>query len=380
MSTSVSSSAVDSNSNSNNISVADMDIENPKIPKWTRHEYDKKEIYIDENSGLITSCTDDKTISIIGIWNNALKRRDSVTANTKLYVEKLKNMDVNCVIEPVEIAWLTDVTLSCLDKDVLVVKRCLSNRSVPLRELLEDSNVLDLAYNSSVVIWVMRVLHRDGPGKQLTRFPAISFYQDEVMTDQAIFRFCFQYQIEYLLSDLRTSICAAIKNKSLPSPLSWLKFFHGIKHHDGSEPFADEIKLLLDLVAENENDLLEQYLKSTDYYQKDVISDQISIIRGLCSRIKKRIIVNTSRSEPKWINHTIESLPPLDALIDINSGLTIKGNQFNGDYKQYTVVGSWCNTRQEVMFGLDNPTREHAIKLGLRLNERLVNLSMFGSL
>jgi hypothetical protein len=279
-----------------------MDIENPKIPEWIHKTRYPKNLYIDGNSGLVTLCIDDGAISIMGTWNNDLQKYDEVTANTKLYVKALESMGVNCVIEPVEMAWLTDVTLSCLDRDVLVVKRCLSNRSVALGKLLEDSNVLDLDYNSDAIIIVMRAIHSDRPGQSMTKFGFDHSSIDQTR-DQAIIRFCFQYQIESVLSDLRASICVAIKNKSLPSFLSWLKFFHGIKNHGESEPFANEINLLLDSIVENNR--VEEYLKSiTDYSQKEVISDQTYIMRKLSSKVNTQklpqmVVSKTKKGPPR---------------------------------------------------------------------------------
>jgi hypothetical protein len=233
------------------ITVTDMDIENPKIPKWTHHEHNKKEIHIDENSGLVTTSIIDDPIMIIGVWNNTSQTYDKVTPITKAYAMQLKTMNVNCEIEPLRAAWLTDFTLSCLDRDILVVKECLTRTSNVFKNMLDSypDNSIDVKFDSTAVFEVMEYIHTNPMARKFN----IRFYmsRNTSVMDQGIVMFCFEYQIEPLLAMIKADIGSRISSDIDLDFKSWLKFFHSFKNLDETEPFRDQIDLLLKFIVKN---------------------------------------------------------------------------------------------------------------------------------
>jgi hypothetical protein len=279
---------------SSNVIATDMDTKNPKIPKWVHHKLEKDDIHIDVNSGLVTASISDDPIIIIGVWNNTSQTYDKVTSVTKLYVTQLKTMIINCEIEPLRAAWLTDFTLCCLDRDILVVKECLTRTSEVFKNILDShsDNSIDVAFDSFAVFEVMKHIHI-GP---LEALPKISFYMSKggiSVMEQGIVRFCFQYQIEQLLTEIKAEIKNQISGVgSIVSPCvdfkSWLKFFHSFKNPDKTEPFKDEIDLLLEFIVKH--NFTEEYnmwasLNSKDD-KNDVMRDYSVVISLLCTKLK----------------------------------------------------------------------------------------------
>lgn len=186
--------------------------------------------------------------------------------------------------EPLKISWITDFTIVCPDRDILVVRECLINASKPLAAALEDktSNSLTIKWNSPGIIEVMRAIHvfsGDLPSLDL-----VMKNDHRVRIEQDIIEFCFIYDIEPLLTTLKTKSIVTIETTG--SNGRWIEFFHRFKNADGTEPFQEQTNAMR-LLAINNTKCINSYFSRKKYSNtEDVIADYEFIINGLLARLE----------------------------------------------------------------------------------------------
>jgi hypothetical protein len=187
---------------------------------------------------------------------------------------------------PLKISWITDFTLVCPDRDILVVRECLINVSKPLAAALEDktSNSLTIKWNSPGIIEVMKAIHVF-PGSSPSLDLAIKDdHQARVRIEQDIMEFCFVYDIEPLLTTLKAK--SIVRIETVGSDGRWIEFFHRFKNADGTEPFQEQTNAMR-LLAINNTKCINSYFSRKKYSDaEDVIADYEFIINGLIARLE----------------------------------------------------------------------------------------------
>jgi hypothetical protein len=186
---------------------------------------------------------------------------------------------------PLKISWITDFTLVCPDRDILVVRECLIRISKPLAAALEgdgDSNSLTIKWNSSGIAEVMRAIHvfsGDLPSLDL-----VMKNDHRVRIEQDIIEFCFIYDIEPLLTTLKTKSIVTIETTG--SNGRWIEFFHRFKNADGTEPFQEQTNAMRLLAINNTKCINSYFSRKKHYNTEDVIADYEFIINGLIARLE----------------------------------------------------------------------------------------------
>ena len=184
--------------------------------------------------------------------------------------------------EPLKMSWITDFTIVCPDRDILVVKECLKLSSKLFRSILEDDNDCDslpCKWNSLGIAEAMRYIHTFP-----TRFAKIELFMDSSVLDEErdMVEFCFQYEIEPLLTTLKDEMMELISDATI-SP-KWLGIFHGFKNKNKTEPFKPQIDAIVHEIVNNEKGM-EIWLE-LKYNSEDMIMDYKAIIRGLGKRLQ----------------------------------------------------------------------------------------------
>lgn len=185
--------------------------------------------------------------------------------------------------EPIKMSWITDFTLICNDRDVLVVRECLTRVSKPLAAALEDmtTDSLEIPYNSEAIIEVMKAIH-NFPDMSA---PEITVKVRKFNLESAITEFCFKYEIEPLLTNLKKQ---CVEKISHGASAQWIKFFHSFRDNDGKEIFKDQTNAMRLLAVNNANMSVGGYFyREKDNDPKDVVADYRFIILGLLLRLRK---------------------------------------------------------------------------------------------
>ena len=129
--------------------------------------------------------------------------------------------------EPLKMAYITDFTIVCPDRDILVVKECLKLSSKLFKSTLEDDsdcNSLPFKWDSPGIARVMEYTHT---------FPArlavmeLKMTSDVLKVETSIVEFCFQYEIEPLLTTLKDQMMRKIPKE--PISHGWSIFFTSSK-------------------------------------------------------------------------------------------------------------------------------------------------------
>jgi hypothetical protein len=308
----------------------------------------------------------------------------------------------NSRLEPIKMAWITDFTLICQDRDILVVRECLTRVSKPLAAALEDqtTNSLELPWNSKGIVEVMKAIHAFPDGNAIVN---LTMNADKFVFEADIFDFCFKYDIEPLFTNIKKQ-SMDIKNGF---SVRWIKFFHGFKNSDGTDVFKEQINAIK-LLMINNCDPIEFYFDSIelDNNMKDIIDDYRFIIKGLVKRLKKTeeyvkltpgkkiftvtieeinkpeikkfVIIKENfdlkrERKPSWMLHKIkdDNKEDMNIFIDANSGLVVYNEEdleakTLNDIKFITVYGIWDNESQSVV-ELSTAGKNYAKKLGLNI-------------
>lgn len=192
--------------------------------------------------------------------------------------------------EPLKMAWITDFTIVCPDRDILVVKECIMRASKPLAAAIEDDNScnsLSIKWRSTGIKEVMRCIHA---------FPGYSASIDLVLNaerftaERNIVEFCFQYDIEPLLSSLKTQMISRITKDGCN--VSWLYLFHKFKNPEGKEPFKEQIDSFIRTLAMTGPKSIEKYLALT-YHPDDMLTDYRTMIMALMKLSSKGTLYGT---------------------------------------------------------------------------------------
>ena len=191
----------------------------------------------------------------------------------------------NSRLNPVKMSWITDFTLVCPDRDILVVRECLVLASGPLAAALEDksSTSLSIPWKSPGIIEVMKTIHSFGG--QLYAYKLIVKPDAVFQTESDMMEFCFRYDIEPLLTELKTQFIEKVCDGG--SNAKWIEFFHRFKNPDGTEVFADQTNAMRWLPINNPVSINGYFNKKTTYHINDLIEDYEFIIRGLIMRLNK---------------------------------------------------------------------------------------------
>lgn len=195
-----------------------------------------------------------------------------------------ENKTENSRAEPIKVSWITNFKLVCLDRDILVVRECLTRASKPLAAALEDNTAdhLELSWKSPAIIEVMKVLHDFSSDNGI---PEISLGTEGIPIELEIMHFCFKYEIEPLLTNLKKKSLELMETRG--SCGSWIKFFHDFKNADGTEVFKDQTIGLRLLAINNVNAIRAYFNNESINTPKDVIADYRFIISGLVIRLVK---------------------------------------------------------------------------------------------
>lgn len=186
----------------------------------------------------------------------------------------------NQIEEPIRMAWITDFTLKCLDRDILIVKECLMNVSSVFKSEIEDGKIQDslkLDWGSQGIHRVMQIIH---VFPYTSDMPNVSFkFEDD---EKDMLSFCFKYKIKSIFSHLRKEL-----NKALVHAMSikWLPFLHEFVDQDGTKLFNQEINIIRELII-NDNKI-DLYMSMIN--PKSDISD--SDIYVIMKMLKQRLMV-----------------------------------------------------------------------------------------
>jgi hypothetical protein len=206
-------------------------------------------------------------------------------------IQSLDESQETVRLEPLKMAWITDFTIVCPDRDILVVKECIMRASKPLAAAIEDDNScnsLSIKWRSTGIKEVMRCIHA---------FPGYSTSIDLVLNaerfvaERNIVEFCFQYDIEPLLSSLKTQMISRITKDGCN--VSWLYLFHKFKNPEGKEPFKEQIdSFIRTLAMTGPNKSIEKYLALT-YHPDDMLTDYRTMIMALMKLSSKGTLYGT---------------------------------------------------------------------------------------
>lgn len=255
--------------------------------------------------------------------------------------------------EPLKMAWITDFTIVCPDRDILVVKECLKRSSKLFESILNDDNdcnSLPLKWGWMGVVEVMRCIHTFPSHKVV-----IDFNMDHGTADEEMLEFCFQYEIEPTLTSIKTIMSKVISNENVPLDLEWIEFFHGFKNKDNTEPFKPQIDAILCRIANNKKEL-DSWLE-LKYNSDDMIADYKSITRKLKKFLplisKEKLMVNILfNSKPvRCADWTVVKLENdakemFNCYIDKNSGLACYIPETGRVGTSMVVLGIWDNNTQ----------------------------------
>jgi hypothetical protein len=191
-------------------------------------------------------------------------------------------------LEPIKISWITDFTLICPDRDILVVRECLASSSKMLAATLEDKEAISLSipWKSPGIVEVMKSIHSLHGSRYL---PKMMKGYAQIATDFDILEFCFKYDIEPLFSELKAQCVEEINTSGSDS--QYIKFFHRFKNQDKTEIFADQTNAIRLLVINNTSAIHGYFSRRLDNHIDDIIDDYEFIIKGLSSVSAKKIVL-----------------------------------------------------------------------------------------
>ena len=200
-------------------------------------------------------------------------------------IQSLDESQETVRLEPLKMAWITDFTIVCPDRDILVVKECIMRASKPLAAAIEDDNScnsLSIKWRSTGIKEVMRCIHAF-PGYLASIDLVLN--AERFVAERNIIEFCFQYDIEPLLSSLKTQMIARITKDGCN--VSWLYLFHKFKNPEGKEPFKEQIdSFIRTLAMTGPEKSIEKYLALT-YHPDDMLADYRTMIMALKKRLLK---------------------------------------------------------------------------------------------
>lgn len=156
--------------------------------------------------------------------------------------------------QPLKMAWITDFTLKCSDRNILVVKECLVRVSTVFKSMFETNqqcSIVELNCSSEGIHRIMKIIHVFPYTGELPNMP---FKFEDCETD--MLNFCFEYKIGSIFSHLRGELNKALSHDN---SIKWLPFLRSFKNQDGNEIFEQEIHDIRHLIINN--DKIEEYIE-----------------------------------------------------------------------------------------------------------------------
>lgn len=272
-------------------------------PDWIIREIEHKDgplnIVLDKNSGLVCSGPENEgkigtlekcQLEAIGMWSNEtwdyvrlIRPMAKITQRIGVKIhenDKSKFFRPNIESsedyhyehierrEPAEITWNPDFKLICLDRDVLISRKCLIKFSKVLESALEkdkECESLEIPWRSKGIIYAMDMIHSSRCIQLCRVFVSTGSYTQDML------EFCFKYDIGFVLSALRKSFMDLIPR--VERTISWLPFLHKFNNPDGTCVFEDEINAIISSIDKPSR--VEKYLElrsgkmSDDYTKHD---------------------------------------------------------------------------------------------------------------